>query len=275
MISTQEAANWMDIFPVRGKVLYDNVLYFKALSCAADLAGESGDADRVKKFKILAEKCKAGTEYTLWVDGSHDSLQERLDYLKNEIKNSRHLEDEYIMLSQNSAHLIWRPYFLPYRTFRYYGNWFDTLGNSLAILFDVADASQSKKILEYAGQVGISDPYPAKAIYPPVYPGDVDWRKYFLVGNLNLPDHYHNGGIWPFVGGFYISALVKAGMNDKAEELIEALAGANKKGRILDWEFNEWMHGKTGNPMGKEKQAWSAAMYVYAYNCVKRGNADL
>ena len=46
-----------------------------------------------------------------------------------------------------------------------------------------------------------------RAIYPPVEPGDPDWRDYY--GTLNLPNHYHNGGIWPFLGGFYVAALVK------------------------------------------------------------------
>ena len=275
MISTQEAANWMDIFHVRGKVLYDNILYSKALLCASEIAEEFGELERAKKYKDLSKRCIDGIQYTLWVDDSHSSFSDEVKDLKNKIKNSRHLEEEYILISQKCAHIIWRPYFLAYRTFRYYGNWFDTLGNSLAIIFNIAGSEQTKKILEYAAQVEIASPYAAKATYPPIYPGDAEWREYFLVGNLNLPNHYHNGGIWPFVGGFYISALVKAGQLGSAANFLQSLAEANKIGRNFDWEFNEWFHGNTGKPMGKEKQAWSAAMYVYAYNCVKSGVVDL
>ena len=35
---------------------------------------------------------------------------------------------------------------------------------------------------------------------------------------LNLPHYYHNGGIWPFIGGFYVAALVKAGRLKEAQE---------------------------------------------------------
>ena len=43
----------------------------------------------------------------------------------------------------------------------------------------------------------------------------------------------------------------------------------------MDWEFNEWMHGETGHPMGYVHQAWSAAMYLYAENAVRTGTLPL
>ena len=36
------------------------------------------------------------------------------------------------------------------------------------------------------------------------------------------------------------------------------------------YEFNEWLHGKTGKPQGEPYQAWSAGAYIYAYECVKQ-----
>jgi glycogen debranching enzyme len=85
---------------------------------------------------------------------------------------------------------------------------------------------------------------------------------------LNLPDHYHNGGVWPFIGGFYVAALVKRGRFDEAAEALEKLAKLNRRG-----EFNEWHHGATGEPMGVRDQAWSAGMYIYARECVRRREA--
>ena len=43
----------------------------------------------------------------------------------------------------------------------------------------------------------------------PLQPGDKDWRDYYRVRNLNLPHHYHNGGAWPFIGGFYVAVIRK------------------------------------------------------------------
>jgi len=42
-----------------------------------------------------------------------------------------------------------------------------------------------------------------------------------------------------------------------------------------DWEFNEWMHGESGHPMGYAQQGWSAAMYLYADNAVRTGRMPL
>ena len=94
-------------------------------------------------------------------------------------------------------------------------------------------------------------------------------REYYRNNNLNIPEQYHNGGIWPFVGGFYIAALVKAGRMDQAMQQLEKLAEVNHLGIDGEWEFNEWCHGRTGKPMGYPHQAWSAGMYTFAYHCVE------
>ena len=51
------------------------------------------------------------------------------------------------------------------------------------------------------------DRWPLRSLTPVVRPGDPDWRDYY--GTLNVPHHYHNGGVWPFIGGFYVAALVR------------------------------------------------------------------
>ena len=83
-------------------------------------------------------------------------------------------------------------------------------------------------------------------MYPPVQPGDPDWRDYY--SELNLPNRYHNGGIWPFIGGFYVAALVKAGKFDEAQSALDRLVRLNRDG-----EFNEWHHGATGGTVGRAR----------------------
>jgi glycogen debranching enzyme len=87
--------------------------------------------------------------------------------------------------------------------------------------------------------------------------------------------NYLNGGVWPFIGGFYIAALVKVKQYKKAEEELASLAQAvlqEMKTRELPgkYGFNEWLHGKTGKPKGEPYQGWTAGMYIYAYECVKQ-----
>ena len=54
-----------------------------------------------------------------------------------------------------------------------------------------------------------------------------------------------------------------------------SLAHANQQGVSHEWEFNEWLHGERGHPMGYAQQAWSAAMYLYAENAVVSGKLPL
>jgi hypothetical protein len=124
-------------------------------------------------------------------------------------------------------------------------------------------------------QVGMAEPYPTKAIYPPIFPGESHWRDYYRSRNLNLPHQYHNGGIWPMIGGFHVAALVRHQWQRQAEQMIVSLAEANRQGTLYDWTFNEWLHGSSGHPMGFEQQAWSAAMYLYAENAVRTGKLPL
>jgi glycogen debranching enzyme len=101
-------------------------------------------------------------------------------------------------------------------------------------------------------------------LYPSVQSGDPDWRSYYTVNLLNLPGHYHNGGIWPFVGGMWVRFIHRLGLHEVACRELYQLARLNRLGKHYEWEFNEWAHGRTGKPMGKCYQAWSAASYIRA-----------
>jgi sucrose-6-phosphatase len=109
-------------------------------------------------------------------------------------------------------------------------------------------------------------------LYPVVQAGDPDWRAYYTVNLLNLPHHYHNGGIWPFIGGLWVRFVHRLGMHDIACHELVKLARVNELGREHAWEFNEWVHGTTGRPMGKAYQAWSAAAFLRACQELHIGN---
>ena len=170
-----------------------------------------------------------------------------------------------------------RPYFLPYMVFRDFGVRLDSLGNLLAILFGVADDAQADRIFDYITAAGVDQPWPVRANWPVIRPGERDWRDYYLLRNLNQPDQYHNGGCWPYLGGFYVAALVKAGRLARAEQVLARLAEMNAQSRSGDaaWEFNEWLHGVSGRPMGFAGQSWSAAMFVWAHESVHIGRCPV
>ena len=268
LLEVPEAGDWMDLLAVRYNVLYDNVLYGAALRAATRMA-EACYCD-IGHYPCMAADVFERLNLLLWVDRcwipAH--FAEHLERLKR-------MRLEWYMLYHNVGTISSRPFYLPYVAFREYGDYCDTLGNLLAVLCGLADEHRADHILRYLYQVGAAQPYPTKAIYPPIFPGNPDWREYYRSRNLNLPHQYHNGGIWPFIGGFHIAALVKMGWMQEAENLLGDLAAANQLGVREPWEFNEWLHGETGHPMGYPYQAWSAGMYVYAYHVVTTGAVPL
>jgi hypothetical protein len=77
------------------------------------------------------------------------------------------------------------------------------------------------------------------------------------------------------IGGFHVAALVRRKHITEAEQLLISLARANQQGFYGEWEFNEWLHGESGHPMGFRKQAWSAAMFLYAEYALREGKLPL
>ncbi len=144
-------------------------------------------------------------------------------------------------------------------------NWrCDVLGNVLAFLTNVIDVERARTAFRFMWGVGANSPFPVANLYPAVPSGDPDWRAYYTFNLLNLPHHYRNDGIWPFVGGLWVRFIHRLGLSDLARHELVKLAQLNRLGKTPGWEFNEWVHGTTGRPMGKAYQAWSAASYLRA-----------
>jgi len=264
LLEVHEAADWADLLANRFNILYDNVLWYAALRAMAAMAATLGKDGA--HYDEIASDVRHKLRIVLWV--GPESTDEWGPTCPG------HTEWKHT-LSQVDPVLVKRPFFLPYVAFRDYGDYCDVFGNLLVVLFGVANPAQERRILDYLYQVGIAEPYPVRVLHPSIYPGSKDWREYYRNNNLNLPEQYHNGGIWPFVGGFYVTVLVKAGRLDEARQQLAKLAEVNRLGVNEEWEFNEWCHGRTGRPMGYPHQAWSAGMYVYAYRCVAEGQVPV
>lgn len=146
--------------------------------------------------------------------------------------------------------------------------WFDTLGNLLAIISGLATPGRAVKILDYIEAKKINRPYPCQAIYPSFRSGTKEWHSYFSKA-MSKPYQYLNAGIWPFIGAFYVAALVKTKRYVQAERELELLTKANKLGRERAWEFNEWLDGRYGRPRGTAYQGWSAGAYLWAWHCAR------
>lgn len=153
---------------------------------------------------------------------------------------------------------------------------FDLLGNSLAILSGIATPTRASEMISWIeeecvtmrnkGELALSLP---PNFFPFIQPADADWLPRYVA--FNNPGEYHNGGVWPFVCGFYIAALVAAKRYTLANEKLWALTQCVKlssTGKVA-FGFNEWVKSQDGKPMGQDWQTWSAALYLYAARCVE------
>lgn len=153
---------------------------------------------------------------------------------------------------------------------------FDLLGNSLAILTGIASPSRSNAIISWTEAECIEmtkKNYLAVDLppnfFPFVQPEDTDWTERDWIHNQ--PGNYHNGGIWPFICGIYIAALVAAKRFKLAEEKLMALTRLVRTSQTasVEFGFNEWIRAQDGKPLGQDWQTWSAALYLYAAKCVE------
>jgi hypothetical protein len=194
---------------------------------------------------------------------------ERADHMLEEL--GQYSNQEGLALTDKPYYALW--------TYKVLGSErFDLLGNSLAILSGVAPPPQARNMVSWieqecaamrkAGQLALDLP---PNFFPFVQPQDSDWHERYA--DYNKPGEYHNGGIWPFICGLYVAALVAAEQFELAEEKLAALTRANMlttSDRAGNYGFNEWIKAQNGEPCGHDWQSWSAALYLYAAACVEQ-----
>jgi hypothetical protein len=184
-------------------------------------------------------------------------------------RQNRHVH-EGLVLRHKPYYALWS-----YKVYR--SDRFDLLGNSLAILSGIASPSRASSLiswietecgaLESNEELAVNLP---PCLFPYIRPGDPDWMPRYT--KYNQPGEYHNGGIWPFICGFYVAALVAAGRFQLAERKLVTLTRLVKGSRVAEVEFgfNEWCRAQDGTAQGQDWQSWSAAMYLYAAACVEQ-----
>ncbi|UCF44154.1 MAG: amylo-alpha-1,6-glucosidase [Planctomycetota bacterium] len=170
-----------------------------------------------------------------------------------------------------------KPYYALWSYKVYRSERFDLLGNSLAILSGIASPSRANSLISWIEtecdalrrNEDLSVDLPP-CLFPYIRPEDPDWMPRYE--RYNQPGEYHNGGVWPFICGFYVAALVAAGRFQLAEKKLVALTHLVKGARVAEVEFgfNEWCRAQDGTAHGQDWQSWSAGMYLYAAACVEQ-----
>lgn len=255
LIDSPQGADWMDAAIQRtGKTLYNNALFILAARSIERLCSAAGrDPDAIIQ--------------------DPDTLRERFTDVFLPGKESPGRVAKYWprmgeLLSNQRPMGFSREHYLQYVSFARIDAHFDTLSNILCVLTGLAELETSLSILALIRSRKLSSPYPVRVLDPPYKAGEPGFDASF---NSSLPPQhrsgpfaYHNGAVWPFVGGFYVCALNKLQVDEAATEL-DALAAANNAfGPGEKTGFNEWLQGRTGLPLGQWGQSWSAGMYIAA-----------
>ena len=180
LLQQNEASDWADIMPRSGFVLYTNALWYS-----------------VKRLYRIGH----GRETHAYFNGLFHPFSAAL----SEYRRARLLNDYVLRRGRN------RDLYLSFVNFSFFGEEGDVFGNVLAVLLGLADERASARTLDALTRARVNDPYPVRAVTRPIKPSSSLWRAYMARHRQNFVWQYHNGGIWPMVGGFWISALVKAG----------------------------------------------------------------
>jgi hypothetical protein len=262
LLETNEGSDWMDLLLRSGRVLYDQVVYYKALLSCAEIHRILG-----RKGSLHLENpqaLKKNINVFFWPE------QRNLNSVRFTYGHTGIEKDFETILREGE-----KDYYYAEVGFRRYDPRFDTFANLLAIVLGIADPHKTTRILDYIQKEGVDRPHPVKVLHPPIGWNDAHRILHFRwteIPHLQAPGNYHNGGIWPLAGGFHIMALKKSGREWKHP--LQSLAEACKKGKPGNaWEFNEWLTAD-GHPLGSAYQAWSAGMYILAYQFAK-GNARI
>jgi len=237
LLQQNEASDWADIMPRSGFVLYSNALWF-----------------RVKRLYALehAEETRYHFNHLF-----HPFSKDLPEY-----RRARLLTHFVRRTARN------RELYLSFVNFSFFGDEGDVFGNLLAILCGLAGDATAQGIVHALDRQRIADPVPVRVTCTPISQDHLLWRPYMSRHRQNLEHQYHNGGAWPFVGGFWVMALAALGKRRQAQRALAALALANSLDR---WRFTEWFHGESGKAMGMAGQSWNAATFLLACDAVELG----
>ena len=246
LLEIPEAGDWTDLFGRSYNILYDEVLWFRANVLYGRLLELQQDYEHAGKYLRHAQLIRSRILSAFWPTTRKTDDLPPVTFAEQQYSVG---DASYLLAEITPFSFSWRC---------------DVLGNILAFLYNVLNIERARTAFNFMWGVGVNEPYPVANLYPAIQSGDPDWRAYYTVNLLNLPHHYHNGGIWPFVGGLWVRFIHRLGMSDVAARELYKLALLNRQGKTEEWEFTEWAHGNTGRPMGKRFQAWSAASYIRA-----------
>jgi len=255
---------------VYGYPLEIQALYYGMLLSATDLLTDSSENQTtLTNLHILADSLQAHLRTYYWLDRKRLNEMHRFysEEFGHDVVNVLNVYPESIpkwldgWLDARSGYLVGNVG--PGRIdFRYFAQ-----GNMLAILFGITNGANSQAIMnlyqdhwdELVGEM------PVKIVYPAMV-GD-KWR--FSTGSdpKNVPYSYHNGGNWPVLAWPFVTAAIRIGRFELAEQTLNLMTQRLKKD---NWP--EYYDGRKGDLIGRRAnfyQVWSATGLIIAHEVME------
>ncbi|MDM0114049.1 glycoside hydrolase 100 family protein [Variovorax sp. J22R133] len=235
LLQQNEASDWADIMPRSGYVLYTNALWHE-----------------VKRRFAMAH-----------AEATHEHFNHLFNPFQRDLPeyHRARLLQHYARRGRRDPGL-----YLSFVNLSVVGDEGDVFGNVLAIQCALADGDMARRIVDTVIAAHAGEPWPVRVVLHPLSRQHALWRPYMARHQQNIMHQYHNGGIWPFVGGFWVMALARLGMHGMAWSELTKLARVNA---LDDWRFTEWFHGRSLVPMGMAGQSWNAATFLLALRALK------
>ncbi len=237
LLQQNEASDWADIMPRSGFVLYTNALWHHVK----------------RRFGLphAARRTRASTRCSIRSPRRWPSTAARGCSRSTRRTKARN-----------------RGLYLSFVNFSFFGDEGDVFGNLLALLLGLADETATARTLRALKRASVDTPYPVRVTVEPIEEASFLWRPYMSRHEQNFAWQYHNGGIWPFVGGL-LGRGARAGRADPG--------GAGGARRLRPREcaaglaFFRMAARQTHACEGMAGQSWNAAAWLMADAAVSKG----
>jgi hypothetical protein len=238
LIYVPQGGDWADTYINHGYVLFDQLLHLIALRGHAAVTGDERAASRAEHIKQLIQ----------------------VNFFPT-VQNKEH-ELVYNKALFTESLNEYRPP-LPLAYFSSYGVGYhvDNFANSLLLQLDIVNDDVKEAIAHTVLAQCRQEAFPIIAAFHPVITKDSsEWERlehHYLYEFRNKPFHYHNGGLWPMVHGFFLSYFFTEDMTDELTRFAEVL----KRDMFM---FPEYFDGEQYQAQGTQNLSFSASGYLLA-----------
>ena len=236
LIYVPQSGDWADEYIQHGYILFDQLLRVWALRLTF----------RLTKNAVYSKKAQNITAAI--IDNYWKTEQPKNAYAPNLLHQLTDASDDFWLMGFNPA-----------RIYAY----FDLQANAFSLLLGIGNDQQNNILLKYLKDNYAENQSLIPSFAPTIEVHDADMNELknnYAYSFRNLPNYFHNGGLWPVWNGWMAAALHLNGETDMALHLTMNIHAANQN----ENSFNECLHGLAKTPCGVEKCTWSAAGAIIA-----------